>query len=104
VASSDESIYGPVTSTTTDVISILGVDFDLDTASGISILTLDDSVSGTIAETAENITSICLLDLLLCPSNEEITAMAANQATAEATGTFESPLNRIAGELALYAD
>lgn len=104
VASSDESIYGPVTSTTTDVISILGVDFDLDTASGISILTLDDSVSGTIAETAENITSICLLDLLLCPSNEEITAMAANQATAEATGNFESPLNRIAGELALYAD
>ena len=100
-----ESIYGPVNDTTTDVITILGVDFDLDTASGISIITLDNS-GDSLAETTEDITSICLADLLLCPSNEDITNMAAAQSSARAEGAYASLLNNgsIDGELTLYTD
>lgn len=103
-ASSDERLYGPVTRVTDSEISILGVDFDLGSAGGISIITLDDSVPGTLAETTETVTSICLLQLLLCPDGSDIPDISNEQATALAEGSYETLLNNISGNLALYAD
>lgn len=99
--SSDVSLYGAITAVSANTISILGTEFDIDTASGISIITLDD----TEQVIDLNNGSLCVIDLALCPdTGSELIQLADTDNTALVQGAYNGLTGAIDGSLRLYTD
>lgn len=99
--SSDVSLYGAITAVSANTISILGTEFDIDSASGISIITLDN----TEQVIDLNNGSLCVIDLALCPdTSNELIQLADTDNTALLQGAYNGISGAIDGTLRLYTD